>query len=56
MKITEISKLDAEDLLDFSTKLGGEEAIEELIRFVDYPNDAESGNETVKAVVSFILM
>jgi len=41
------------DLLEISSSLKGEEAIEELIRFIDYPNDSESGAYTLKAVVRF---
>lgn len=39
------------DLLEISSSLKGEEAIEELIRFIDYPNDSESGTYALKAVV-----
>lgn len=41
------------DLLDLSSALKGEEAIEELIRFIDYPNDSETGVYALKAVVRF---
>lgn len=41
------------DLLEISSSLKGEEAIEELIRFIDYPNDSDSGAYTLKAVVRF---
>ena len=33
----EISKLDAKDILELSKSLGGEDAMAELIRFIDYP-------------------
>ena len=49
----EISKLDAKDILELSKSLGGEDAMAELIRFIDYHNDIESGTCKLKAVSRF---
>lgn len=41
------------ELLEISSSLKGEEAIEEIIRFIDFPDDRESGMMALKAVVRF---
>ena len=42
-----------EELVDLSSSLGGEEAVNELIRFIDYPQDSSAGDYALKAVVRF---
>ena len=48
-----VSKSIIKDLLDLSSNLKGEEAVEEIIRFIDYPNDSESGMYALRNLVRF---
>lgn len=39
--------------MDSLSNLKGEEAVEEIIRFVDFPNDGVTGDIALKSVVRF---
>lgn len=48
-----ITNEDVRDILDTANSLQGEEAIEEIIRFIDHPNDVGTGDLALKAVARF---
>lgn len=48
-----ISEMAAIEIKDAIEHLQGEEAVEEIIRFVDYPKDSMTGDLALKAVVRF---
>ena len=48
-----IRKEDARDIMDIASRLQGEEAVEQVMRFVDMPKDSMTGDISLKAVVRF---
>lgn len=48
-----ISHIDLSNILDALSHLKGEEAVEDIIRFVDFPKDSMTGDIALKAVVRF---
>lgn len=52
-KTLSIRKEDARDIMDIASRLQGEEAVEQIMRFVDMPKDSMTGDLSLKAVVRF---
>lgn len=50
VSISERAVIEIKDAIEH---LQGEEAVEEIIRFVDFPNDGVTGDAALKAVVRF---
>lgn len=48
-----IRREDIADIMDIANSLKGEEAVEDIIRFIDYPNDSTAGDIALKSVVRF---
>lgn len=53
MNDKKISISDIRDLNYIANHLKGEEAVEEIMRFVDFPDEKESSVDALKAVVRF---
>jgi hypothetical protein len=48
-----IRKEDVKDILDIASRLEGEEAIAQIIRFSDCPKDSMTGELALKSVLRF---
>ena len=53
MNDKKIAISDIRELIEIADSLKGEEAVEEIIRFIDFPNDENASNDALQAVVRF---
>lgn len=48
-----VRKEDVKDILDIASRLDGEEAVAQIIRFSDCPKDSMTGDLALKSVLRF---